>query len=394
MWPWSNALVRSAIIGLSGTACASHPGRAPSSPSSHSSRVVTLPRTVITPQSGASIDELYDAATRDLLAGRLQQAAAAFERIFSLEPDGRLAPHALLQAGSALDQAGELDAAVARYEQLARRFPSHELAREALVRSVRLLAFLEQWSAALADADILLARETTLSPYESIVAYSGKALGLIAAGDLTSAEYYIEKGRSVIDDRRLDAAGRVSRDLAQLYFALGELRRLRAEQIHLNPPPADFAGALERRCQLLLDAQSAYSDSMRAYDAHWSAMAGYRVGELYHKLHAELMAVPAPKSAHNEARRLLFEGAMRLRYSILLTKALTMMQHTLDMARRTGERSQWVVRSQAARDEIEQGIRAENAALDRLPYTRAQLQAALDDLAKSKRSAPGSSGQP
>ena len=82
-----------------------------------------------------------------------------------------------------------------------------------------------------------------------------------------------------------------------MYFALGELRRMRAERIHFVPVPENFGAALEQRCQLLLDSQSAYSDAMRAYDSHWSAMAGYRVGELYQKLHEELMQVPAPKAA-------------------------------------------------------------------------------------------------
>jgi hypothetical protein len=117
---------------------------------------------------------------------------------------------------------------------------------------------------------------------------------------------------------------------------------------------------------------------MRAYDAHWSAMAGFRVGELYQRLHADLMAVTPPKTADTERRRQLFEGAMRLRYAILLDKAKAMMDHTLLMASRTGEQSSWVERSVAARDAIARAMDAEKIALSRLPYTREQLQAALD----------------
>jgi hypothetical protein len=141
--------------------------------------------------------------------------------------------------------------------------------------------------------------------------------------------------------------------------------------------PENFAAALEQRCQLLLDAQGAYSDAMRAYDAHWSAMAGYRVGELYQKLHEEMMQVPPPKSANSEARRQLFEGAMRLRYSILLDKAKAMLDHTVTMAERTGEQSEWVLKARQARDAVEKAMVDESQALARLPYTRAQLQEAL-----------------
>ncbi|HMJ14481.1 MAG TPA: hypothetical protein VK524_23860 [Polyangiaceae bacterium] len=364
--------------------CAANGTQAAKNASANPERV-TLPRTVITPYGAASVDELYQAATADLLAGRYERAAQGFDRLYQLDPQGRLAPHALLQAGSALDQAGKLEQAADRYRELAQRFADHELAREALLRSVRILAFLEDWERAGAVADVILARYPNLGSYESIVANSGKALALIAAGDLERASQFVERGRTVIDERRLDAAGRVTRDLAQLYFALGELRRIRAERIRFNPLPEDFARALEERCQLLLDAQSAYSDTMRAYDAHWSAMAGYRVGELYQKLHEDLMAVPVPELATTEKRRQLFEGAMRFRYSILLTKAGTMMDHTLNMARRTGERSQWVQKAEEAREKIERAARAENAALDRLPYSRADLQTALDELGRQKK---------
>src|SRR5262249_7490823 len=148
------------------------------------------------------------------------------------------------------------------------------------------------------------------------------------------------------------------------------------------PVPENFPAVLEERAQLLLDAQSAYSDAMRAYDAHWSAMAGYRVGELYQKLHSDLMAVPVPKSAGTDVRKQqLFEGAMRLRYSILLKKALSMMEHTISVSERTGERSDWVTKALASKKSIEQSMRDEDAAIARLPYTKAELRAALDDLA-------------
>jgi hypothetical protein len=190
----------------------------------------------------------------------------------------------------------------------------------------------------------------------------------------------IEKARTVVERERFDAAGRIPRDVAQLYYALGEVRRLRAARIVFVPVPEDFAVVLERRCQLILDAQSSYSDAMRAEDAHWSAMAGYRVGELYQSLHEDLMVVPAPGAADTPGRRQLFEGAMRLRYSILLEKARAMMQHTLKMAARTGERSEWVLRAERAARDLEQAEQREQAALDRLPHSRAELQRALDDL--------------
>jgi hypothetical protein len=145
--------------------------------------------------------------------------------------------------------------------------------------------------------------------------------------------------------------------------------------------PPNFAEVLEQRCQLLLDAQSAYSDAWRAHDAHWSTMAGFRVGELYQRLHEDLMRIPPPASADTPKKRQLFEGAMRLRYSILLKKALNLIEHTLAMAERTGEKSAWVEQTRNAQREIEAALRREDAAIAALPYTRAELEAGLAELA-------------
>jgi hypothetical protein len=79
---------------------------------------------------------------------------------------------------------------------------------------------------------------------------------------------------------------------------------------------------------------------------------------------------------------------MRLRYSVLLDKGLAMMDHTLKMAERTGEKSQWVERARDAKSKLEAARDAENRAIDRLPYTRAELRQALEDLAK-KKAKPG-----
>jgi hypothetical protein len=274
--------------------------------------------------------------------------------------------------------------ALERYEQVARRSPEHELGREALVRAMRLLCYLERWQRAGELADLFFTREPEPKPFDAVVALSSKALARLAMGDDAAALRFIEKGRDVVESRGLDLAGKLPRDLAQLYFALGEVRRLRAERIKFTPMPPNFAQAFEQRCQLVLDAQSAYSDTMRAYDSHWTAMAGYRVGELYQSLHADVMRIEPPRGADTLRRRQLFEGAMRLRYSVLLDKARGMMEHTLSMATRTGESSSWVARAEQAKRDIERAQAAEQAALDRLPYTRAELQAALDRLAKGQ----------
>lgn len=344
---------------------------------------VGVPRTIVTPEDASSIPELYEQARQRFERAEYPAAARAFDRVAQLDPNGQWAPASLYAAGVAYDQAGDHATAVSRLEQVLQRHPQHEVARESRLRAIRLSTHLEQWRRAGELAEPLLVRGAEPRAEEAIVAHAAKALALVESDDLDRAQYHVEKGRQIVEDQRLDAAGRISRDVAVLFFALGEIRRIRAERIQFEPMPPQFGLELERRCQLLLDAQSAYSDTMRAYDAHWSAMAGYRVGELYKTLHQDLMRVPTPASADTEARKQLFEGAMRLRYSVLLQKALAMMEHTLQMARRVGERSAWVDRAEQAERELRQAMEREQRALAALPYSRAELESALDRLAQS-----------
>ncbi len=376
------------IAALPNAACAGGQREAREPPGESASeakpRTVEVSRQIVTPRETTSVSELFASGEQRAAAGDLRGAAADLDRAYALEPDGERAVDALFRAAEAWDLLKENEQALERYEQVARRFPTHELGREALVRAVRLLSYLERWQRAGELADLFLLREPRPKPFDAVVAYSGKALALVAAGDDLGAIKYVERGRDVVERQGLDLAGKLPRDLAQLYYALGEVLRLRGERVKLAPRPANFPEALEQRCQFILDAQSAYSNAMRAYDSHWSAMAGYRVGELYQRLHEEVMRIEPPKGADSDRRRQLFEGAMRLRYSVLLGKARGMMDQTLAMATRTGEDSEWVRRAEQARLDIERAQREEQAALDRLPYTRAQLQAALDRLAQGK----------
>jgi tetratricopeptide (TPR) repeat protein len=354
-----------------------------------SAKVTTLavPRTVITPEAASSLPEMYRQAEELGRSGRHSEASRAFHRVFELEPNGELADEALFQSAVEHHLAGELEPALVDYEQVARLFPDREFSLSAVVRATTLSVHLEHYQRAAELAQRALAAEARLSAEERVLIYAASALGRLEQNDEKSAESFIEKGRELIDARQLDVAGKLSYELAPLYFALGELRRRRAERIVFVPTPPNFAEVLERRCQLLLDAQSAYSDTWRAYDAHWSAMAGFRVGELYERLHQDLMHIEPPTSADSEQKRQLFEGAMRLRYAILLEKASGMMEHTLAMAERTKELSPWVDRARVAKAEIGEAMKREQAALDKLPFSRATLQSALDDLQRKASTA-------
>jgi tetratricopeptide (TPR) repeat protein len=313
-----------------------------------------------------------------LLVDKFDEAATAFDRLVRLAKDPAIVAVARFNSGVAYEGLGKRDVAVRRYRELVEQQPDQPIARAGHVRLTRQLGYLERWQDLGDAADALLLRKD-LSALDRIEAHGARALALVEQGDLDKARLAVGKAQELIDKHRLGKSSVPPVQLAQVSFAEGEIRRLKSEQIKLTPVPPNFPEVLEARCQGLLDAQSAYTEAMRSLDAHWSAMAGYRVGQLYQQLHREAMEIPAPKHA-NKSQAQLFEAAMRLRYSILLEKGLKMMDGTVRLGERTGEDSYWITRAREAVHQLQESLAAEKAALAKVPYTEAEIRAALDKL--------------
>lgn len=370
------------MLGVLGSVMACGPGHrpaaSPSLPGEPRAQVDT-PTTVITHDQATDVDALFMAAQRELDAGHFEAARAQFEFIVqaAVRPEERL--RALLGWGTALDAAGHPQQALPIYERYVTEAPSGARRDEVRVRQVRILTYLEEYAAA---AVIAMQVSSPQAPLAKIAIFASLALDALSQDRDQEAELYVARGRSVVEAEMFDRLDPIPRDVAALYFALGEIRRKHAEQITFDPLPLDFAAVLEQRCQWMLDAQSAYSQAMRGQDAHWSAMAGVAVGRLYHELHKELIVMPRPRTADNAQRRELFDGALRLRYSILLTKAASMLRATLALQSKDRAAGAWTARAEQTLRDIEAAEREEERVLSQLPYSRAQLQQALDELAQ------------
>ncbi len=391
------ALLGRSCLGLSillQAACAGEQ-QAPESPAgatdSRSAGSLTTSTSIISAGDAMSMEELLERADGHLEAEEYDDAARIYAQAVdhaTLE-ENRL--RALFGWGTALDLAAHPREALRAYSRYVIEAPPGQRRSEAMVRQVRLLVYLERYEeAGVASLAVDLADRT---PLQQLALLSARAHHQVQRGELDLAERTISKGRSIVDAHGLDRVTVPPTDVASLFFALGELRFRRAEEIRFDPLPEDFGVALEQRCQHILDAQSAFSETMRSQDAHWSSMAGVKVGELYKNLHRDLMAVGPPAEAVTEEKRRLFEGAMRLRYSILLRKSLSMMEATVSLLERTHQKSRWREKAREALEEIREAQEVEERAIDALPYSRAQLQQVLDDMAQRAKSAStGNSG--
>jgi tetratricopeptide (TPR) repeat protein len=329
--------------------------------------------------SDAYLTAEFDKGRTLLLAGDYPAARAVFDKLAALAQGDDVRAPSMFNAAVAKEGEGHWHGALADYRAFVEAYPAHPLARSAMLRETRALAYLEGWDDLVVAAGRLLA-QAELPLLDRIEAHGARALGLVEQDDVVAAAREVDLAKTLIEDNHLGQIGPPPIGMAQVSFALGEVRRKRSEAIVFVPTPVDFGDALERRCATLLEAQNAYTDAMRSLDAHWSAMAGYRVGQLYLTLHRDVLRVPPPPSATTLQKRQLFEGAMRLRYRILLEKGSKMMDATVRLADRTGEDSSWVGRARDAKRDLERALEEERLALSKLPFTEADLQAALDAL--------------
>lgn len=336
--------------------------------------------TIVTPTDSFSAQELLARARVALSEARFAEATRDFQLVVENAARAEERLEGLFGWATALDLSGQPGAALRVYSRFAAETRDSRDRERAQVRMVRLLVYLERYDEAHALA--LLIDPGSRSALERVALGSALALGAVERGDLDAAENAIVRARQILEREGFDRALVPPLDAAAVYFALGELRRKKAEQIQFDTPTAGFPQALEARCQLVLDAQSAYSQTMRSNDAHWSAMAGVRVGELYQHLHRDLVHMPTPSAARTPHQKQLFEGAIRLRYSILLHKSVAMMRATVALLERSAQKSPWRARAEESLAEIERAHQKEEAAIDALPYSREQLQQVLDEMAQ------------
>lgn len=383
-----DGFVRAPIIAFVGAltlACASAnpPPPVKAANNKKTEQVIEVPTVVVTPLDDDQIKSEFERGRSLLLAGEHRAAAELFDKLAKARPDSEVEPPCLYNAAVAYESFGAWDDSLARLRELLRRFPGYQLERNALMRMGRTLAHVERWTELVVVTDQLVKR-TDLALLEMVEVHGMRSLGLVEQDQVDEALREVSVARDIIEKERFGEAGKPPLELAVVWFALGEVRRKKSEQIVFTPMPPNFAETLERRCQGLLDAQRAYTDTMRSLDARWTAMAGYRLGQLYQDLYRDVMRISPPPQADTLRKKQLFEGAMRLRYRVLLEKGLDMMNGTIRMSDRTGESSAWVSRAKEAQRALELALEDEKAALAKMPFTEEELRAELEALKKKK----------
>lgn len=307
--------------------------------------------------------QLFERAYAMTSAGRCLEAVPLYDRIASEFPTSRFVSPALYNAGLCLQRAEQPAPAIERYERLLEMVPRSSDAKHARFLLAEALVDLERWDPALVQAEALLDRDD-LTSYERLEAMARRAQALFGLDRNDEAEraardalayYRTRSGNEVIADEFFAAAAS---------FVLAEAIRTRSESLAL--PAGDVArqsAILDRRAQLLLDAQRAYFDTIRLTDARWAAAAGYRIGAMYETLYAAITEAPIPPPSREmspeglEVYRREYREQLAARVRPLVRHAIRYWELTLLMVERTGveplER-EWVART---RNDLERARR-------------------------------------
>jgi tetratricopeptide (TPR) repeat protein len=318
---------------------------------------------------------------------RWQDAVHAYRTLLAADPTGPHASEYAFDLGLALEGLGKREEARDAFLELARRFPDGPKARASLVRAASLDAYLEDWTPLAGIGETLLARGD-LDDLDRIVALGARGLARVEMGQDGPASKDILDGLELADQLHYGARDVLPVAVAELRFALGELRRARSERITFDPLPPDFTEKIEERAGGLLEAQAAYAMAVRSIDPHWAAMAGYRVGAMYRALHRDLMQIPPPATSKTERQKQMFFAFMHISYRILLEKGLRELEQTVALGERTADSSAWIQRARSAREEMRTALADEEAQIDKMPFTEDEVKAALGLLKKKTSASP------
>ena len=285
--------------------------------------------------AGKNDEELLAIGTAAASAGDDRRAAAAFGRLADAFPASPHVVAALRGAAVALGRSDRWDLALERFRQLEARGDGAQraFARFGEAEARYNLGELDEAHRIL-DA---LASAPETSAADRIRALAQRGVVELEAGRTADAERSLRAALALWDEAS-EKARLAPRDAAQAQFWLGEVYREAAAAIRVDPSAGDdeaLSRALEEKSRLLLSAQGHYLRAIRLGDVEFAIAAGARVGELYDELHDELLRAPLPPGL-DAAGEAAYREALRDDLRVLVAKAISAYEQTIDAARRTG----------------------------------------------------------
>jgi hypothetical protein len=305
-------------------------------------------------------EELFAIGVAAYGAADWPRAAAAFARLADVHEGSRHRTAALFNAGLAYERLEEWRLALERF-RAAQRAPGNADAVESAFRVAECQYHLGELGDARATLDALARRED-LSAGDRVRALAQRGIVELEHGAPEEAERTLRLAISTFDAaseaERLDGGF-----AAQAQYYLGEVYRGWFRALPLDPARGDEEGLrrdLEHKAETLLSAQGHYLRALRMGNDRWAIASGFRIGELYDELRAQLLDAPLPPGLDEEQAR-AYRAELRREVRVLAAKAITAYEQTLARAARSGvEDVRFLSDAQAALERLKAAL-AEDA---------------------------------
>jgi tetratricopeptide (TPR) repeat protein len=294
--------------------------------------------------------EPFAAASAAYQENRYADALALFDRVVAEHPGTQHARSALYNAGLCLEQLDRRVEATARFRKLADDYADSPEALDALFRLGANLVLLKDWVVSEeVHARILKRAGLTLS--DQVEAYARLGEARFERGRYEDAERTLRQLRELY--RQHEQEERLDTDyfLAMGTFYLAEVAHAQYRLLPVRLPQKRLEDDLEAKARMLLLAQARYVDAMRVRHAEWATAAGFRIGSLYREFYDDLVGAPIPEQLQGEARE-VYQDEVKKKVRTLLEKAVAFHEKNVLMAERTGEKNDWVRRSNAQLEEL------------------------------------------
>jgi tetratricopeptide (TPR) repeat protein len=296
---------------------------------------------------------LFDRASASLRNGQFDDAVRLYRQLAAEFTDSDFAAPSLYNSGLCNEHQRKFQAAVSDYKKLIHEYPHARDIGDAMFRLAGAYEQLEAWADAVATLNTLLNDYPNLPGIERIEALARKGSNLIQLGETNQARLALEEASLRFRSGRDLPPFASTYFYAMAHFKIGEIVQTEMSEATLPADETLLEAALERKCQLLLDAQNEYTKTIRIAHPHWAAAAAYRIGNLYHSLWEDLVSAPVPREL-TEEERAIYTELLKDRIQVLLTKATRQWKRTLKMARRLNLNSEWIEQTTLELEEVGQ----------------------------------------
>ncbi len=299
---------------------------------------------------------LFHLAVQAEEQGQPERARALYERLIAEFPASPFVTACHFNLGLLLEQQQAFAEAMRHYGVIIAAEPPHGTSSrrvwlDAHFRRASCASRVgDAWAAVVAFDAVL--DQPWVDESDRLEAMVGKGIALQQAAEPAAAELVLSQALRLFVS--LGQAGRLEdRGLAfRAAYELGEISRAEFAALPLALDEPALVAQLERKCELLLTAQSRYLRAIRFGDAHTAAVAGLRLGSLYETLYDQIVTLQPPADFDAEARA-VYETELRRRVHVLVEKALVAYERSLAVGRRAPDAGEWVARLEAAVERLQ-----------------------------------------